>query len=42
MTGDNERLFEIYQADFTYCEAVIKQHSKSFYTAFSQLPKRKA
>ena len=26
------------QADFDFCEAVIKQHSKSFYVAFSQLP----
>ena len=26
------------QADFDFCEAVIKRHSKSFYAAFSQLP----
>lgn len=28
--------------DYTYCEAVIKASSTSFYTAFSQLPKEKA
>lgn len=28
--------------DYTYCEAVIKASSTSFYTAFSQLPKDKA
>ncbi|MDI4647798.1 phytoene/squalene synthase family protein [Cohnella hashimotonis] len=30
------------QADFGYCEAIIKRHSKSFYYAFSQLPPQKA
>lgn len=30
------------QADFAYCEAIIKKHSKSFYYAFSQLPPEKA
>lgn len=30
------------QDDYTYCEAVIKASSTSFYTAFSQLPKEKA
>lgn len=30
------------QADFGYCEAIIKRHSKSFYYAFSQLPPEKA
>ncbi|MBZ6527680.1 phytoene/squalene synthase family protein [Aerococcaceae bacterium DSM 111021] len=28
--------------DYAYCESVIKASSKSFYTAFSQLPKDKA
>ena len=28
--------------DYAYCEGVIKASSKSFYTAFSQLPKEKA
>lgn len=28
--------------DYAYCEKVIKKHSKSFYYAFSQLPKEKA
>ncbi|MBP3965090.1 phytoene/squalene synthase family protein [Paenibacillus lignilyticus] len=30
------------QADFAYCETIIKKHSKSFYYAFSQLPPEKA
>ncbi|MGD6843586.1 phytoene/squalene synthase family protein [Bacillus infantis] len=30
------------QADFDYCERIIKKHSKSFYYAFSQLPREKA
>lgn len=30
------------QADFMYCEEIIKKHSKSFYYAFSQLPQEKA
>ncbi|KWW17925.1 phytoene synthase [Peribacillus simplex] len=30
------------QADFDYCEKVIKKHSKIFYYAFSQLPSEKA
>ncbi len=30
------------EADFLYCEEVIKKHSKSFYYAFSQLPTEKA
>ncbi|MEN8698218.1 phytoene/squalene synthase family protein [Bacillus infantis] len=30
------------QADFDYCERIIKKHSKSFYYAFSQLPCEKA
>lgn len=28
--------------DYAYCEKVIKASSKSFYTAFSKLPKEKA
>lgn len=28
--------------DYAYCEGIIKTSSKSFYTAFSQLPKEKA
>lgn len=35
---DSEQL----QADFAYCETIIKKHSKSFYYAFSQLPPEKA
>lgn len=35
-------LFLEYAADFEACERVIKKHSKSFYRAFSQLPKQKA
>ncbi|MDQ0220597.1 phytoene/squalene synthase family protein [Peribacillus cavernae] len=30
------------QADFYYCETIIKKHSKSFYFAFSKLPSEKA
>ena len=30
------------KADFRYCEEIIKKHSKSFYYAFSKLPKKKA
>jgi 15-cis-phytoene synthase len=30
------------RADFDYCERIIKKHSKSFYYAFSQLPREKA
>lgn len=30
------------EADFFYCEQIIKKHSKSFYYAFSQLPTEKA
>lgn len=30
------------QADFAYCEAIIKKYSTSFYYAFSQLPQEKA
>lgn len=28
--------------DYAYCEAIIQKHSKSFYYAFSKLPKEKA
>lgn len=38
----NNDPFQEYQKDFAYCESVIKKNSKSFYLAFSQLPKRKA
>ncbi|MER2040105.1 phytoene/squalene synthase family protein [Desemzia incerta] len=30
------------QEDYLYCEKIIKKHSKSFYYAFSKLPKEKA
>lgn len=30
------------RADYAYCEAIIKKHSKSFYYAFSRLPPDKA
>lgn len=30
------------EKDYAYCEKIIKRHSKSFYYAFSQLPKEKA
>ncbi|KAB5910035.1 phytoene/squalene synthase family protein, partial [Bifidobacterium adolescentis] len=38
----NNDPFQEYQKDFAYCESIIKKNSKSFYLAFSQLPKRKA
>lgn len=38
----NSTDFSAHQQDFSYCETVIKKHSKTFYTAFSQLPKEKA
>lgn len=34
--------FQEHKADFDYCENIIKEHSKSFYAAFSTLPKQKA
>lgn len=33
---------ETIQQDYQYCEEIIKRHSKSFYYAFSRLPKEKA
>lgn len=38
----NSNLFQIYKEDFAYCESIIKKHSKTFYAAFSVLPKHKA
>lgn len=35
-------MFQKHKEDFAYCEQVIKKHSKSFYAAFSTLPKEKA
>lgn len=35
-------LFQERKEDFAYCEQVIKNHSRSFYAAFSTLPKEKA
>ena len=35
-------LFKKHKADFDYCEKIIKKHSKSFYAAFSTLPKEEA
>ena len=34
--------FQRLKEDFAYCERVIKKHSRSFYAAFSTLPKEKA
>lgn len=42
---NNQKLFPMFKKrkeDFAYCEQVIKKHSKSFYAAFSTLPKEKA
>jgi 4,4'-diapophytoene synthase len=42
MINNLNGLFARYADDFAYCEQIIKKHSKSFYAAFSQLPKEKA
>lgn len=42
MINNPEPLFREYASDFKYCEAIIKKYSKSFYAAFSKLPKYKA
>jgi len=42
MTVKSLSVFDEYDNDFLYCEAIIKKHSKNFHTAFSQLPKDKA
>jgi len=42
MTDNQRSAFKRHSKDFNYCEQIIKKHSKSFYTAFSQLPKEKA
>lgn len=42
MIDKNSMLFERHKKDFAYCEQIIKKHSKSFYSAFSQLPPEKA
>ncbi|GCF94211.1 dehydrosqualene synthase [Enterococcus florum] len=42
MTNKYMTDFQQHQADFDYCEQIIIQHSKSFYAAFSRLPKEKA
>ncbi|GMG68860.1 phytoene/squalene synthase family protein [Tetragenococcus halophilus] len=34
--------FKKRKKEFDYCEKIIQRHSKSFYAAFSQLPKKKA
>lgn len=38
----NVNYSESLEKDYAYCEKIIKKHSKSFYYAFSQLPKEKA
>lgn len=35
-------LFSMYASDLALCEETIRKHSKSFYKAFSKLPKQKA
>ncbi|PZL72304.1 phytoene/squalene synthase family protein [Enterococcus plantarum] len=39
---DVTKLFSMYESDFALCEETIRNHSKSFYKAFSKLPKQKA
>ncbi|GMA45911.1 MULTISPECIES: phytoene/squalene synthase family protein [Tetragenococcus] len=42
MTAQYNDHFEKRKKEFNYCENIIQHHSKSFYAAFSQLPKKKA
>lgn len=41
-TQNSSNLFREYKEDFTYCEQIIKKHSKTFYAGFSLLPKEEA
>lgn len=40
--NDLTKIFSMYESDFALCEQTIRNHSKSFYKAFSKLPKQKA
>lgn len=42
MISKSSNLFEERKNEFRICEKIIKHHSKSFYAAFSQLPRKKA
>lgn len=42
ITAEQKKQFEERKAEFLYCEDIIRSNSKSFYKAFSQLPKEKA
>lgn len=42
MKANKLTLFQSHKEDFAYCETIIKKHSKTFYAAFSALPKEKA
>ncbi|TVP91761.1 MAG: phytoene/squalene synthase family protein [Alkalibacterium sp.] len=43
MVMEKERIYSSsIEQDYAYCEEIIKEHSKSFYFAFSKLPKEKA
>lgn len=42
MTLKNKINFDKYNKDFLYCEKIIKENSKNFHTAFSQLTKDKS
>lgn len=39
---NNQYTFSSHQTDFLACEKIIKHHSKTFYFAFSKLPKEQA
>lgn len=39
---NNQYTFSSQQTDFLACEKIIKHHSKTFYFAFSKLPKEQA
>lgn len=41
-TQNLSNLFQKHKEDFKYCEKIIKNHSKTFYAAFSLLPKHEA
>jgi Phytoene/squalene synthetase len=42
MISNSSNLFEERKMEFRFCEKIIQHHSKSFYAAFSQLPRKKA
>ncbi|WP_239257096.1 phytoene/squalene synthase family protein [Listeria ilorinensis] len=39
---EGEQMLKLYENDFRYCENIMREHAKSFYSAFSKLPEKKA